>query len=230
MKAPDRARGEILEAIAAGELVVGDPLPSEAHLAERCGVSRLTVREAVSTLAAAGVLDVQQGRRGRIAPPERWSVLDPAVLAVRARLTGDTAAVVAELMDARRVLEVGIARLAAPRITETHLESLRRQIEIMEAEVDGDAERTARADVAFHEVIVDAAANPYLTGAFAPLQEVLLSVRVRTSTPRPVRVAAIGWHRTLLDALAARDADAAERAMSGHMEQTAAATDGVSLD
>lgn len=230
MKAPDRVRTQILEAIAEGELVVGDPLPAEARLAERFGVSRLTVREAVSTLAAAGVLAVQQGRRGRIAPVGDWSVLDPAVLAVRARLTGDTASVVAELMQARHVLEVGIARLAAPRITEDHLEALRAQLTIMEEEVDGDAERTARADVAFHDVIVEAAANPYLTGAYAPLQEVLLSVRVRTSTPRPVRVAAIGWHRTLLDSLAARDPEAAARAMAGHMEQTAAATDGITLD
>ena len=204
MKAPDRVRTQILEAIAEGELVVGDPLPAEARLAERFGVSRLTVREAVSTLAAAGVLAVQQGRRGRIAPVGDWSVLDPAVLAVRARLTGDTASVVAELMQARHVLEVGIARLAAPRITEDHLEALRAQLTIMEEEVDGDAERTARADVAFHDVIVEAAANPYLT--------------------------AIGWHRPLLDSLAARDPDAAARAMAGHMEQTAAATDGITLD
>lgn len=229
MKASDRAQRAMLEAIADGDLPIGSDLPSEAQLAERFGVSRLTMREAVGSLADRGVLDVRQGRRNRIADPSGWSVLDPDVMAVHARLADDSPAVIASLMEARQVLEVGIARLAAERISEAQLEQLEDALAVMRAEIDRDGDASARADIAFHDVIVDAAGNPFLTGAFTPLQAMLLAVRMRTSASRQVRADAIAHHERILAALRARDADAAASAMAAHMEQTRGATAAISL-
>lgn len=229
MKAPLRVKCALLEAIASGEFGVGAELPSETQLAELFSVSRLTVRESVSTLAAAGVLEVRQGRRNRVALLSDWSVLDPQVVAVRSRLTGDSPAVVADLMEARRVLEVGMARLAAERISDGQVAELEETLAQMRRELDGNAERSAHADMRFHEVIGVAAGNAFLVGAFHPLQQMLLAVRLRTSASRGVRDDAIFWHERILTALRARDPEAAAQAMDGHMDQTGDATLGISL-
>lgn len=230
VKASVRVKRSILEVIASGEFSVGADLPSEAQLAERFASSRLTLRESVSALASAGVIEVRQGRRNRIAPVSDWSVLDPEVVAVRTRLTGDSRQIVGDLMEARRVLEVGIVRLAAERISDKQISELENALSKMHCELDGDVEKSARADIEFHEVIGMAAGNAYLKGAFHPLHQMLLAVRIRTSSSRKVRADAIAWHKQILNALRARDPEAATQAMSGHMDQTAAATSGVKLD
>lgn len=229
MKAPLRVQRALLAAIAAGEYGVGAELPSEAQLAERFSVSRLTVRESISALAAAGVLEVQQGRRNRIAAISDWSVLDPEVVSARSRLTGDSPALVTDLMEARRVLEVGMARLAAEHISPAHIAELEESLSEMRHELDGNAERSAHADIRFHEVIAAAASNAFLTGAFHPLQQMLLAVRIQTSSSREVRADAIAWHERILAALRAGDVEATARAMNGHMDQTANVTLGISL-
>lgn len=227
MKASERVVEQVLDAIAGGEFPVGEELPAEGALAVRFEVSRLTIREATGALAAAGVLEVQQGRRNRVAETSRWTVLDPAVVAVRAQLAGDAAAVITELMEARRVLEVGLARLAARRIRPEHLEAMAAELDVMREcrEHDELVERSAAADIRFHEILQEAAQNPYLSGAFEPLGRMLLRVRLETSKTRQVRDDAIMWHERILEALAAHDEDATAAAMAGHMTQTATASE-----
>lgn len=231
MKASERVVTAILEAIASGEFPIGEELPAESALAERYSVSRLTIREATGVLASASVLEVQQGRRNRVADMARWSVLDPAIVETRARLQGSTSELVAELMEARRVLEVGIARLAARRVDDEQLTALAEQVELMRACIEDDSmvERSASADIRFHEVIQEAARNAYLVGAFAPLSQMLLRVRLETSSTRSVRADAVAWHEKILAALQAHDEDAAGAAMAGHMAQTSEATRTISL-
>lgn len=229
MKASIGVTRALLDQIADGQFAVGAELPSEAELAERLGVSRLTVRESTRSLAEAGVVEVQQGRRHRVADPASWSVLDPDVVAARARLADDSQAIVADLMEARLVLETGIAGLAAERITTDQIEVLESTLTEMREELDGDVERSAGADMRFHEVLVEAAGNAFLTGAFTPLQQMLWTVRVRTSSARSVREDAIVWHERVLSAMRRGDPEAAATAMRGHMRQTLRATRGITL-
>lgn len=231
MKASDRVSTGILDAVASGEFGIGEELPAEGQLAVRFDVSRLTIREATAALAAAGVLEVRQGRRNRVAEMARWSVLDPAIVETRARLQGDTAELVAELMEARRVLEVGITRLAARRVDEEQLAALAEQVELMRACIEDDSavQRSAAADIRFHEIIQEAARNAYLAGAFEPLSQMLMRVRLETSSTRAVRADAVAWHEKILAALRAHDEQAAAAAMLAHMEQTSVATRTISL-
>ncbi|MEL4505268.1 FCD domain-containing protein [Luteococcus sp. H138] len=231
MKAAERAKHAVLEALATGEFPVGEELPAEARLAERFGVSRLTIRETIGSLAASGVLEVQQGRRNRIAPVSRWSVLDPEIVAVHARLEGDTSILVQDLMESRRVLEVGMTRLAALRITDEELSALDEQIQLMRDNLDSaDAVKaSALADIRFHEIILEAAHNRFLIEAFRTLAQMLLRVRLETSRTRQVRLDALGWHQQILAALRTHDEEAAARAMAAHLDQTVAAAQRISL-
>jgi DNA-binding FadR family transcriptional regulator len=230
MKMSEQAAERILEDIARGDLRAGEELPSEATLAETYGVSRLTVREAVSSLANRGVVDVRHGKRSVVAPVERWSVLDPQVLTVRGRMADNSEALVGELMEARLVLEVALSRFAAERATEDQLDQLRAHLQTMQDTVDDDGpQASARADLEFHRCIAEAAGNAFLAGSYEPLEKVLMAVRMQTSSSRAVREDAIMWHQRILEALETRDPDAAAAAMEGHMGQTMAATQGLRL-
>src|SRR4051794_31461764 len=73
----------LLQLVIEGTFPPGTTLPSEAELAERFEVSRLTVREAIRSLASTNVIRVQQGRSSVITPAEAWSPLDPRLLQAR---------------------------------------------------------------------------------------------------------------------------------------------------
>ena len=89
-----------------------------------------------------------------------------------------------------------------------------------EAHAAGDDERTVEADIAFHEVILQASGNPFLGTITQPLAEALFkSRRVTTSSPE-VRVRAQAHHRNILMHIEAGDPAGAKEAMRAHMTQT----------
>src|SRR5215207_5295064 len=98
-----------------GTFPPGSSLPSEAELADRFAVSRLTVREAIRSLASTQVIRVQQGRSSVINPADQWSPLEPRLLKARGKATGEPLRLPKRLLEARRTVEVGIAELAAIR-------------------------------------------------------------------------------------------------------------------
>lgn len=233
MKTADRVAAALLTRIAEGAHPVGTDLPSEAEIATDLGVSRLTVREAIRSLAADGVIDVRQGRRNRIAPLAQWSILSPDVVAVLTRVSGGADKLLQDLLESRLVLEVEIARLAAQRITADQLEELRAALATMlrtrSARSAASIAENIAADMEFHQIIVDAADNAYLAAAYRPLRQILTAVRRQTSQSAAVRREASDWHQQVLTALEAKDPQAAAEAMRGHMEQTWRAMQNVSL-
>lgn len=224
MKTADRISHAILEGIVAGDYPVCSELPSEGTLAERFGVSRLTIRESTRELASLGVIAVKQGRRNRIAPTSEWSVLSSAVVSAMARITDTSATLLEDLLESRRVIEVSVARLAASRIADAQLDTLHDTITAMTetriASSQAALEMNVKADITFHETILEAAGNVFLSSIYAPLREVLEAVRLRTSSSVTVRTEALAHHSAIYDALRARDPEAAARAMSAHMDQT----------
>ena len=107
----DQLVAGLLESIVAGEYPPGSPLPSEDELADMAGVSRLTVREAVKSLQAKGVVRIHRGRGTFVNPSSEWSPFDPMLLAARSQEDGK--AVWRGLLETRRLVEEGVARLAA---------------------------------------------------------------------------------------------------------------------
>ena len=196
-------------------------LPSEADLAVRFGVSRLTVREAIRSLASTNVIEVRHGKSSVINPPDTWSPLDPRLLQARGEVSGEPGLLPGKLIEARRTIEVGVAELAARRRTDQHLGRLARHLdEMRQAHQEADVSRFVEADLAFHHALFEIADNLFLDAVFEPLAEVMRSLRITTSTIEEHRAHAIDWHGRILAAIVDGKADEAREAMRAHLIQT----------
>lgn len=212
---------ELLSLVVSGAFAVGQPLPSESELAVRFDVSRLTVREAIRSLASTHVIRVQQGRSSVINPPSRWSPLDGRLLVARSRADSDPLQLPRRLLEARRAVEVAIAELAAVRREESHLQRLGEAHERMvRAHARGDVDTSTEADLAFHALLFEAADNVFLGALFEPLASVLRSLRHETSSVPEIRAHALDWHAAILEAVRRGDEGAAREAMQAHLRQT----------
>jgi GntR family transcriptional repressor for pyruvate dehydrogenase complex len=207
-----------LECLALDELQPGDLLPSEATLAERLGISRLTVREATRALAARGYVELHKGRRPKVLAPSGSQVGD----FFRAAVRRDPSALL-ELLEVRRALEVHIAALAATRAPRSALAAMDEAVGQMERDpLDQDAFHAA--DIHFHEALAAATGNSMLTQLIEQLAEPLLLSRRRSYEGHKRSGEGFGpvieAHRAILRAVHNRDATAAANAMRQHLTAT----------
>jgi DNA-binding FadR family transcriptional regulator len=212
---------QLLQLVLDGTFSVGERLPSEAELAGRFGVSRLTVREAMRSLVSTRIIRVQQGRSSMVSPASEWSPLDGRLLAARSRLHPDPLLLPMRLLEARRAVEVAIAELAAQRRQESHVERLAAVHEDMRrAHAEGDVAAVAESDLEFHRLMFEAADNVFLDALFEPLASVLRSLRRETSSVPEIVDHALKHHAAILAAVTAGDVGAAGDAMRAHLVQT----------
>lgn len=196
--------------IASGLVRPGDELPSERDLAAALEVSRETVRGAIQTLAARGMVEVAQGARSRVRGPGSW--LAPPVVSSAARFAA------AEVHAARMLLEVAAAREAARRIGATALERLR-ALAAAQGRAIGDAAAFQICGAEFHAGIHRAAGNrllaAFLREVYAQAQQLR---RPALEAPAAVRRS---WqdHQRILAAIAARDPEGAAAAMAAHLSR-----------
>ena len=196
-------------------------LPSEADLAARFGVSRLTVREAIRSLASTNVIEVRHGKSSVINPPELWSPLDPRLLQARGEVSGQPDVLPRKLIEARRTIEIGVAELAARRRTDEQLHRLAQYLDVMRhAHALADVPRFVEADLGFHDTLFAIADNLFLDAVFEPLAEVMRTLRITTSSLDEHRQHAIDWHDRILAAVADGNPDEAREAMRAHLVQT----------
>jgi len=196
-----------------GEWPVGSRIPAEPELVAQLGVGRNTVREAVRALEHAGILEP---RRGDGTYVRAASGLDAAI-GRRAR-TADAL----QVLEVRAVLERGAARIAAaPRAAgrpdgDVALAALRAALDAQEAAArDGGEDDFRAADVAFHAELVRSAGNSLLAELYDGIDHVLVRTLATDAHGRHHRD--VPGHREVVDAVAARDPDAAERAVEATM-------------
>jgi DNA-binding FadR family transcriptional regulator len=210
---------ELLDRIIEGEFPPGATVPGEHELSARHEVSRMTVREAMKTLQAQQILSVERGRGTFVNPLNRWTSLE-AVLRAASEGKNEAEASV-QLIELRRMLETGACELAAGRIAEADISSLFAYISAMKAGHDlNDVAAFVEADLAFHDVILHASGNVFVSVLFEPLHRVLEKRRAETSAVPEIQVHAIGHHQNIADALQSGDATRAREAMDAHMQQT----------
>jgi DNA-binding FadR family transcriptional regulator len=208
-RAHEQVADQLRELVLGGRLVAGDRLPTESELCVRFGVSRGTVREALRTLTTEGLVTTTRGASGGtfVATPQPVDVVHfltgtISLLAVAREVS------VAELLQAREVLEVEAARQAAAHRSPADLERLRSCL------------RPARgfaANRAFHDALLEAAPNRLLPLLTAPLFGTLQNRFLRDrATPRFWSEVAED-HARIAAAVEAGDADAAGRAMRAHL-------------
>lgn len=208
----DEAIARLKEHIERGEFTAGSRLPAELLLAERLGVSRLSLREAVRALVVVGVLESRQGSGTYVTDLRPDKIV--RILGGFLELAHDEH--LAELLECRRVLEPGATALAAPRITDAQLEDLLEHIEHME-QLD-DPEDIVAEDLAFHTGIVAVAGNPTLTSLADSVAQGTVRARVwRDMVNNDLRVVTNQQHRSIYQALAERDSLAAHTAATQHV-------------
>jgi len=195
----DELAEQLLQGILDGRYRAGAPLPPEADIAEEAGVSRLTLREAVKTLRAKSVVRVERGRGTFVNPPNRWTDLSALMRAATASRPTANGAVPRRLIEARRVIEVGAAELAAARRNNAHLDALEATLDDMRAAAaGGEVESFVTADIAFHAAVLDAAGNVFLAALLDPLGRLLVEGRHQTSAHADIRAHAIEHHEAIV--------------------------------
>lgn len=210
----------LLGAIIDGTYPPDTALPPEAVLAENHAVSRLTVREAIKALRVQNIVRIQRGQGTFVNAPNNWTALDPAIRAANAtsRATG---AVSESLLEARRLLEVGAAELAATKRTDNDLATLdARLAEMRTAAANAEVEAFVQADIAFHEIVMRASGNVFIPMMFEPFDRLLIEGRRETSAVAEIRVNAIAQHDSIVRALTSAAPEQARLTMDAHMAQT----------
>ena len=215
----DRIAARLLDEIVAGGFAPGSPLPPEWELAEREGASRLTIREAVRILRQKSVVRVIRGRGTFVQPRSRWSPLDPAVLAALAHDPDAHAGRMHALIEARTLVEVGVAELAAARRTDEDLAAMEVALDMMR--VAASVDLFVAADLAFHDALMTAAANPVVAALYEPIAQLLHETRRQTSREAAARAHALVAHERILAAIVCRQPGQASWAMRDHLAQTA---------
>lgn len=201
-----------------GILKPGERLPSERDLAERMGVSRPSLREAVAELQARGLLTTRAGS-GIFVADVLSAAFSPAL--IRLFSTHDEA--VFDYLALRRDLEGLAATRAVLHGTDTDLQVIASVFAQMEAAHAGKSPKAeARLDAEFHMAIFEASHNVILVhmmrAMFGLLKEGVFYNRAALFAQLTTRETLLNQHRAINDAIQARDADAARSAIESHLD------------
>ena len=201
--------GSLRDYVTARGLRVGDRLPPERELAERLGVSRTSVRQAIVALEVQGLVEVRHGggtylMRDRLEPEPIERLVDR-----RRRLP--------EILEARDAIETKLAELAALRRDDADVAEMDAALTDMAAAIDR-GELCVAEDRRFHGAIIAAARSPLLAEFMTHLDAEVDESR-RESLRQPGRPAqSLAQHTRVADAIRAGRPDAAATAMHAHVE------------
>jgi GntR family transcriptional regulator, transcriptional repressor for pyruvate dehydrogenase complex len=222
----DRVIAHLRDLIAGQGLRPGAKLPSETTLAEKLGISRPIVREAMKTLAATGLIEMAVGRRATVSPLD-GSILRNVI--ENAVLVGQVD--VSHVMEMRRGIEIAMVGLAAVRRSDAQAAELQAVAAEMARRRDDFAAYT-ELDVRFHLVLAEAAANPLylmLVEAFRQIFQSSMKIGIErwAATPDLDRVQRL--HEEIVAAFVARDAATAADAMRRHFDDAMRVMFGVTV-
>ncbi|MBM6596801.1 FadR/GntR family transcriptional regulator [Microvirga pudoricolor] len=195
-----------------GGLKAGQRLPSQRELAEQLGVSRPSVREALTVLETMGLLTVRAGSGVFVAKTTNrrplWRYSD--------RCTP------ADVYEARLGLEGYATRLAAARVDEPSEELLRRCTTSMRESLrTGDLIGLAVNDTEFHDLIFEISGNPVLAAMYRPVREMLIESQRLPMAQLDRLSETVREHEAILESVAKQDPDRAEAAMQSHIRSAA---------
>ncbi len=205
---------QIESSILSGQIKAGERLPSERELSDDFGVSRTAIREAIKALSEKGLVEAYPGRG--------TFVTDATPRAVRNTLSrmmriGHPEGV-AHLVEIRELLEPEIAGLAAERVNDEQIAVMKDAVAIMDGSID-NAEVFVEADLDFHLALAEATQNTLVPILIDSVVDLLREHRKRISRVPGGGQRAQFHHRCILDAMIARDPDAARAAMRAHLRQ-----------
>lgn len=195
--------------ISSGQLLPGDPLPSERRLMDDFGVSRSSLREAFRVLELLGLIESIPGKGRFVRRPAGSGDGDPIPLEDSALL---------ELVEARRILEPAFAAEAARKATSTDLTAMLRILTATEAHVDQRAAR-AQFDVDFHLALAEATHNFIFVSVTRRNFELIMATHDRIYNLLDDLDAFLLEHRAIYEAVLDHDPERARIAASEHMDR-----------
>ena len=208
---------QVEDAILKGQLKPGDQLPAERDLAHSFGVSRTAVREAVKTLREKGLVEAYSGRGTFVTNGTSHSIRQSLDLMIRINpLEGS-----ANLAELRLVLEPEIAALAAARIEEQLLSTMREAVAVMDRSLH-DPDAYVEADLDFHLALAEAAGNPLILSLLDSIVGLLREQRRRIFLVDGGPERGQFHHKRILAATLQGDPEAAREAMRAHLKQVLA--------
>lgn len=203
----DQVSIELQRMIVEGEIDPGQPLPSQRDIAETFGASRASVREAISALSAAGLVQVEHGRgvfvrarsgRAGQGKPSSWSF--DGTLALR------------DAYQIRALIEPFAVRIVTPMLSRDHLLRLGHILDQMRTALEaGDYVAVAKEDFAFHWVFAELSGN-----------QLFCDILSRCASLLPARLSlgesqTIAEHAAIVEEAAKGRAEAAAQLMYGHV-------------
>src|SRR6266576_5180654 len=190
---------QVRDMIRQGKLKPGDRLPSERELAKRLGISRASLRAGLRFLAAIGVITSRHGSGSYIAngPP----ALDSEPLSMLAALHGFTTE---KMFEARRLVEVAVAGLAAEHATDDQLRIMAEEVAETYAALDNPQEYLVH-DFGFHRAVTAASGNPILATFMEMVADILYQRRCKTIDRSRDLKESVEMHRRIYRAIRDRN-------------------------
>jgi len=216
MPAYEQVAEQLRQLILKGELAPGDRLPVEGDLCAIFGVSRSTIREALRALAARDLVHTVRGTTGgTFVSKTDVSKVSQYLETSIGLMSGAEAITVAEILEARELLEVPAARLACSRATPEQIEALREALDREVASMGRGSKFREHRN--FHGIVVEAAGNVLLQIMNDPVFKVLQAKFLRPDVPQDFWHEVDADHASILDRIAAGDAAGAGQAMQEHL-------------
>ncbi|RYH07791.1 FadR/GntR family transcriptional regulator [Tropicimonas sp. IMCC6043] len=207
--------------VVSGRYGPGEILPTEAVLGEQLGAGRSSVREAMRVLVDKGMLEIRTRTGARVTDRDTWRSLDPDVVRWTLDLRPDHK-FLADLLEARRIMEPQAAALAAHRATASDLSRMESALHAMTTALPGDIDSCVEADAAFHQSILAASDNLVLR-EFEIIIDAALRTAFRLSTSLAQSYSAtIHSHNDVFEAIRLRDPVRAMSSMSLLLDVAAA--------
>ncbi|WP_454810684.1 FadR/GntR family transcriptional regulator [Paenarthrobacter nitroguajacolicus] len=194
--------------ILTGQVRPGEKIPPEREIAEKLGVSRTSVRQAIHELTLKGLTDRKPGK-GTVV-----TALDSKAGSLLNALSQEDRQLF-QVTDLRQVVEPAVAHRAAERVTPAILQQLE-DVLIRTLDVS-TADESAELDEHFHLLVAHATQNPLLVALVELMKEWMTEVRHESHVTKVGREASLAGHQRIYRAIKANDAEQAESAMRDHI-------------
>lgn len=207
----DQVAKKLLDLVRTGNLKPGDQLPPERDLAQMLQVSRPSVREAMRGLQILGVVKTRQGGGAYISSLDAADLLGPLQFLITLNAQNVDA-----LYESRVLVDGGIARMAAERLTDDDIARLRAIVDVQRDLIE-DPLGFRVSDTEFHRTIMEATGNPFLVRVSHSLYVLGMEYRRMASETPGVIQQSLNDHAAIVAAFVTRDPDRAAAAMETHM-------------
>jgi GntR family transcriptional repressor for pyruvate dehydrogenase complex len=207
----DDATKKIRQMIFDGTIKPGEMLPSRKELASQLDVGLSTIHEAIKSLHSVGLVESRPGKGTWVRKDAMESVIHPSFILNRFGKID-----VATIYEARLMLEVALAELAAKKATQEEIEQIQRRFDAAQ-EVIHDNEQFAERDWDFHMEIAKAGKNVLIETFYNLSREMLLEFIVDIIKLPAVKEDASAYHKVQVEAIARHDVEASRKAAYDHM-------------